>query len=52
MPIAEEKTLGPSPVIEFLGMVLDFLRQLITMPEKKRSECLKQLDIMLDKQVH
>ena len=47
MPIAEEKTLGPAPVIEFLGLVLDFLRQLITIPEKKRAECLRQLDFML-----
>ena len=47
MPIAEEKTLGPGPVIEFLGLVLDFLQQLIIIPEKKRAEYLKQMDFML-----
>ena len=29
MPLAEEKTLGPGPVTEFLGMVLNFLQQLL-----------------------
>ena len=29
MPLAEEKTLGPGPIIEFLGMVLNFLQQLL-----------------------
>ena len=34
MPIAHNKTLGPAPVIEFLGFLLNFFKQTIGIPEK------------------
>ena len=35
MLVAVTKTLGPTPVLEYLGLTLNFLLQLITIPEKK-----------------
>ena len=47
MPLAEEKTLGPGPVIEFLGMVLNFFQQLLQIPKKKKDRCLELLNEMV-----
>ena len=49
MLLAEEKTLGPGPIIEFLGMVLNFLQQLlqIGLPKKKKDHCLDLLNEMV-----
>ena len=47
MPISHEKTVGPTSVIEYLGLVLNLLRQLIMIPEKKRSACLAQINEIL-----
>ena len=52
MPITHEKTLGPSEIIEFLGLVLNFLQQLIQILEKKRKNCLAQLDQLLNLHFH
>ena len=49
MPLAEEKTLGPGPMIEFLGMVLNFMHQLLQIPDKKKAKCLLLLSEMIDK---
>ena len=50
MPLATDKTLGPSNIIEYLGLVLNLFRQLILIPEKKRNNCLEKIDQLL--QVH
>ena len=47
MPLAEEKTLGPCPIIEFLGMVLNFFQQLLQIPKKKKDCCLELLNEMV-----
>ena len=52
MPITHKKTLGPSEIIEFLGLILNFLQQLIQIPEKKRKACLAQLDQLLNLHFH
>ena len=49
MPLAEEKTLGPRPIKEFLGMVLNFLQQLLQIPDKKKEKCLHLLTDMVQK---
>ena len=40
MPIAIEKTLGPTQILEYLRLILDFVNQLMGIPEKKRKKCL------------
>ena len=40
MPVVEEKTLGPTQMLEYLGLILNFLIQVIEIPEKKRIKCL------------
>ena len=40
MPVAQEKTIGPTPRLEYLGLLTDFARQVLTIPEKKRVKCL------------
>ena len=47
MPLADEKTLGPGPVIEFLGMILNFYRQLLPIQDKKKEKCLFLLNEMI-----
>ena len=44
MPVAEEKTIGPTQCLEYLGMLLDFQEQVLTIPEKKRLTCLNLID--------
>ena len=39
MPISHEKTLGLTQVLEYLGLVLDFVNQVVGIPEKKRLKC-------------
>ena len=40
LPIAHDKTLGPTSDLEYLGLVLDFRNQRIIIPDKKRQKCL------------
>ena len=40
MPVAKEKTLGPTDMLEYLGLVLNFVAQRIEIPEKKRQKCI------------
>ena len=47
MPLAEEKTLGPTNIIEYLGLVLNLLRQLILIPETKRNKCFAKIETFL-----
>ena len=47
MPVAVEKTLGPAQIIEYLGLLLDFLNQTIGIPEKKRIKCIELIDTLL-----
>ena len=35
IPIANEKTEGPSTIIEYLGLTIDTVNMLIKIPEKK-----------------
>ena len=40
MPVAKEKTLGPTDLLEYLGLILNFVAQCLEIPEKKRVKCL------------
>jgi hypothetical protein len=35
VPIANEKTEGPSTIIEYLGLTIDTVNKMIKIPEKK-----------------
>ena len=48
MPVAVEKTLGPTQLLEYLGLLLDLINQCIGIPEKKRTSCLKKVQKLLD----
>ena len=39
VPIAQEKTVGPSQVIQFAGITLDSVRQVARLPEEKLLKC-------------
>ena len=47
MPVATHKTLGPTQVLEYLGLILNFLLQTIQIPEKKRQKCLALIERLL-----
>ena len=36
MPVAKEKTLGPTDMLEYLGLIFNFIAQHLEIPEKKR----------------
>ena len=38
MPVVVEKTLGPTQILEYLGLVLNFVQQVVAIPEKKRKK--------------
>ena len=40
MPVVKEKTLGPTDMLEYLGLILNFVAQRIEIPEKKRLKCI------------
>ena len=40
MPVAKEKTLGPTDMLEYLGLILNFITQRIEIPQKKRVKCI------------
>ena len=40
MPVAKEKTLRPTALLEYLGLILNFVAQCLEIPEKKRVKCL------------
>ena len=35
MPVVKEKTLGPTDMLEYLGLTLNFIAQRLEIPEKK-----------------
>ena len=47
MPVAVDKTLGPTQILEYLGLVLDFINQTIGIPEKKRTKSLALIESLL-----
>ena len=48
IPVATDKTLGPTTLLEYLGLTLDFALQIIGIPEKKCKKCQKHLDYLLE----
>jgi len=49
VPIANEKTEGPSTVIEYLGLTIDTINMLIKIPDKKIKELLIGIETLLSK---
>ena len=47
MPVAVEKTLGSTQILEYLGLLLDFINQTIGIPEKKRLKSLELIESLL-----
>lgn len=47
VPIAEEKTMGPSTCIQFLGLELDTVAMLVRIPESKVSEICEKIVLLL-----
>lgn len=47
MPIAHNKTIGPTQILEYLGLILNFRDRLICIPEKKCLKCLELINILL-----
>ena len=52
MPVAKEKTLGPTQVLEYLELVLNFLLQVIKIPEKKWIKCLTIINKLRSAFIH
>ena len=50
MPVAIHKTLGPTQVLEYLGLILNFILQTIQIPEKKCLKCMTLISKMLASQ--
>ena len=50
MPIAKAKTLRPTAILEYLGLVLNFFKQTVGIPEKKCEKCLDLINKLI--QVH
>jgi hypothetical protein len=46
VPIANEKTEGPSTIIEYLGLAIDTVNMLIKIPEKKVQDLLKKIKLL------
>ena len=48
MPVAEKKTLGPTHLLEYLGLLLNLINHTLQIPEEKRLKNIKRIDKMLD----
>ena len=48
MPIAKHKTLGPTQILEYLGLILNFVLQTIQIPDKKREKCVSLINHLLN----
>ena len=48
MPVAEDKTIGPTFCLEYLGLLLNFKLQVLEIPERKRLRCLELIMSMVD----
>ena len=44
MPVAHNKTFSPTQVLGYLGLILDFIRKCISIPENKRLKCLQHIN--------
>ena len=51
MPIAHEKTIGPTQNLEYLGLMLNLRKQQLLIPEKKINQCLQDINKFLKKQL-
>ena len=51
MPVAKEKTLGPTQLLEYLGLLIDMLNQCVGIPEKKRKKCLEAMQSIIDAKI-
>ena len=49
IPLAPEKTVYPSQVIQFLGIEIDSVKQQLILPEDKINKCKNLIQTMLDK---
>ena len=47
MPIAVEKTLVPMQILEYLSLILNFVKQLLGIPEKKPLKCLDLMNKLI-----
>ena len=47
LPIAQDKTIGPTDCLKYLGMLLDFKHQVLAIPEKKRLKCIELITNMI-----
>ena len=47
MPVVKCITLGLAQILEYLGLILNFILQTIQIPEKKRVKCLALIDNLL-----
>ena len=47
LPIAKAKTLGLTQVLEYLGLILNFQKQTVQVPEKKRVKCLSLVNELI-----
>ena len=47
MPVAEDKTLGPTQILEYLGLILNFAMQTVEIPDKKRIKCQTAINKLL-----
>ena len=47
MPVAKEKMLGPTAILEYLGSVLNFFKQTVGIPEKKWEKCLDLINKLI-----
>ena len=47
IPVAKDKTLGPTRILEYLGLILNFFEQRLEIPEKKRLKCLQLVERLI-----
>ena len=47
MPIAKHKTIGPTYCLLYLGLLVNFRDQVISIPQEKRDTCIELIDSML-----
>ena len=47
MPVAEEKTLGPTQFLEYLGLLLNLLNLTLQIPEDKRVKNIEKIDLII-----
>ena len=48
LPVAEKKMIGLCTVLEYLGMLVDFLNQMVGIPKDKHDTCLELVRTLID----